>query len=84
MERNTPQHGVDHDQDESDTDHGREAHLLLNQSVSDYLAGDPANILTPTPYLNLNTSAAMASVLECMTPQQSTYHIPQFDEKKHR
>ena len=64
MERNPPQHGVDHDQ---------------GQEVSDSLTGDPANILTPTSYLNLNTSAAMASVLECMTLQQSTYRIPQFD-----
>ena len=70
-----------HDQDESDANPGREVHLSLNQSVSDSLTGDPANILTPASYLNLNTSAAMASVLECMTLQQSTYHIPQFDGK---
>ena len=43
------------------------------------MTGDPANILIPTSYLNLNASAALASVLECMTLQQSTYHIPQFD-----
>ena len=78
MERNTPQHGVDHDQDESDSDPGREVHLSLNERVSDSLTGDPANILTLTSYLNFNTSAAMASVSECMTLQQSTYHIPQF------
>ena len=81
VERNTPQHGVDHDQDESDADPGREVHLPLNQSVSDSLTGDPVNILTTTSYLNVNTSAAMASVLECMTLQQSTYHIPRFDRK---
>lgn len=38
-----------------------------------------ANITAPT--INPNTSAAMASVLECMTLQQSTYHIPHFDGK---
>ena len=47
MERNTSQIGVDHDQDESDADPGREVHLSLNQSVSDSLTGDPANIQTP-------------------------------------
>ena len=67
MERNTPQHGVDHDQDESHVHPGRELHFPLNQSVSDSLTRDPANTLTPTAYLNWNTSAAMASVLECMT-----------------
>ena len=73
MERNPPQHGVDHDQgqEKSDAHNGQEIHLPLNQSVSDSLTGDPANILTPTSYLNLNTSATMASVLECMTLQQS-------------
>ena len=81
MEQSTPQHGVDHDQDESDANPGREVHLPLNQSVSDSITGYPANILTPASYLNLNTSAAMTSVLECMTLQQSTYHIPQFDGK---
>ena len=81
MERNTPQHGVDHDQDESDADPVPKVHLLLSQSASGSLTGDPANILTPSSYLNLNTSATMVSVLECMTLQQSTYHIPQFDGK---
>ena len=56
----------------------QDTQILLNQSVSDSLTGDPANVPTPASDLNLNTSAAMASVLECMTLQQSTYHIPQF------
>ena len=59
----------------------QDTEMPLNQSVSDSVTGDPANIPTPASYLNLSTSAAMASVLECMTLQQSTYHIPQFDGK---
>ena len=31
--------------------------------------------------MNLNASVAMASVSECMTLHESTYHIPQFDGK---
>ena len=31
--------------------------------------------------MNLDASATMASVLECMTLHQSTYHISQFDGK---
>ena len=81
VDRNPPQHGDDHGRHDLDTDPEQDTQIPLNQSVSDSLTGDPANIPTPASYLNLNTSAAMASVLESMTLQQSTYHIPQFDGK---
>ena len=79
VDRNPPQHGNYHGRNNLNTDPEQDTQILLNQSVSDSLTGDPANIPTPAFYLNLNTSAAMASVLECVTLQQSTYHIPQFD-----
>ena len=81
VKRNALQHGTDHDQDEPDEDLRKEAHLSMNQSASNSITGDPANMLTLTSYLNLNASAVMASVLECMTLQQCTYHIPQSDGK---
>ena len=59
----------------------QDTQIPLSESVSDSLTGDPTNIPTPATYLNLNTSAEMASLLECMTLQQSTYHIPQFNGK---
>ena len=38
-----------------------------------------ASRITLNQYINLDASAAMASVLECMTLQQSTYSMLQFD-----
>ena len=81
VDRNPPQHWNDHCRNNLDTDPEQDTRIPLNQSVSDSLTGDTANIPTPASYLNLNTSAAIASVLECITLQQSTYHIPQFDSK---
>ena len=37
--------------------------------------------MVPNQSMNLDPSAAMESILECMTIQQSTYHISQFDGK---
>lgn len=37
------------------------------------------NLTLPAPNANPDTTAAMTSVLECMTLQQCTYHIPFFD-----
>ena len=78
---NLPQYGADHSRSDLNTDPEQDTQIPLNQSVSDLLTGDPANISTAASYLNLNTSAVMASVLECMTLQQCTYHIPQSDGK---
>ena len=78
---NTFQHGDDHGRNDLGTEPEQDTQIPLNRRVSDSLTGDPANIPTPASYLNLNTSAAIASVLECMTLQQSTYHIPQFNGK---
>ena len=50
-------------------------------SITNSLTGPNPNIAPPNQSMNLDASAAMASVLECMTLQQSTYHIPQFDGK---
>ena len=61
------------DPDESST----EAYPNITYSLS----GPNPNIAPPNQSMNLDASAAMASVLECMTLQQSTYHIPQFDGK---
>ena len=80
-DRNTFQHGEDHGRNDMGTEPEQDTQMPLNQSVSDSLTGDPANIPTPTSYLNLNMRAAMASVLECMILQQRIYHIPQFDGK---
>ena len=79
--RNTFQHGDDHGRNDMGTESEQDTQMPLNQSVSDSLTGNPANIPTSASYLNLNTSAAMESVLECMTLQKRTYHIPQFDGK---
>ena len=50
-------------------------------SITNSLTGPNPNIAPPNQSMNLDASAAMASVLECITLQQSTYHIPQFDGK---
>lgn len=41
--------------------------------------GNNPNISLQQQAINHDTSAAMTSVLECLTLQQSTYHIPIFD-----
>ena len=79
--RNTPVDGVDHDQNDSETDPEQRTQMPLKQSISDSLTGDPENISTPVSHRSLNTSAAMVSILECMTLQQSTHQSPQFDGK---
>ena len=50
-------------------------------NIANSLSGPNPNIAAPNQSINLDASAAMASVLECMTLQQSTYNIPQFDGK---
>ena len=77
--RGSTHHGGNNDPNELQQAPGQEPRLPLSQSISGTLTGDPANIPPPVSYLD--TSAAMASVLECMTLQQSTYHIPHFDGK---
>ena len=64
---------IGNDPDESTT----EAYPNITNSLS----GPNLNIAPPNQSMDLDASAAMASVLECMTLQQSTYHIPQFDGK---
>ena len=64
---------IGNDPDESITD--------AYPNITNLLPGPNPNIAYPNQSINLDASAAIASVLECMTLQQSTYHMPQFDVK---
>ena len=64
---------IGNDPDESTTE--------VHPNITNSLSGPNPNIAPLNQSMNLDASAAMASVLECMTLQQSTYHIRQFDGK---
>ena len=65
--RGSTRHGGSNDPNELQQVPGQESRLPLHQSISGSLIGEPANIPPPVSYLD--TSTAMASVLECMTLQ---------------
>ena len=60
---------------------GNESTTHAHPNIANSLSGFNPIIAAPKQLMNLDASAAMASVLECMSLQQSMYHIPQFDGK---
>ena len=67
------QGSIGNDPDESTTE--------AYPNIANSLPGRNPNIAFPDQSMNLDVSAAMASVLECINLQQSTYHLSQFDGK---
>ena len=60
---------------------GPEESPNMTTNIGDNITRVGPNITGPNQSINVDAAMTMASVLECMILQQSTYHIPTFDGK---